>query len=76
MRPLALSDRQLDIIRRAAEPLPLRDRGAFLQCVAELLSSKELATVPLREQPRWRNAATGTCLISVARRRTELPVAA
>jgi hypothetical protein len=42
MRPLALSDQQLDIIRRAAEPLPLRDRGAFLQCVAELLSGKEL----------------------------------
>jgi predicted NBD/HSP70 family sugar kinase len=42
MRPLALSDQQLDIIRRAAEPLPPRDRPAFLQRVAALLNGKEL----------------------------------
>jgi len=41
-RPLALTDQQIDIIRRAAEPLPLRDRSAFLETVAELLNGQEL----------------------------------
>jgi hypothetical protein len=41
-RPLALTDQQIDIIRRAAEPLPRRDRAAFLETVAELLDGKEL----------------------------------
>jgi DNA-directed RNA polymerase specialized sigma24 family protein len=42
MRPLALSDQQLAIIRRAAAPLHPRDRSAFLQRVAELLNGQEI----------------------------------
>jgi hypothetical protein len=34
--PIALTDDQLDIIRRAAEPLHPHDRGAYLETVAEL----------------------------------------
>ena len=41
-RPIALTDEQLAIIRRAAEPLHPRDRGAFLETVAELLNGHEL----------------------------------
>ena len=40
--PIALSDEQLDIIRRAAEPLHPHDRGAYLEAVAELLNGHEL----------------------------------
>jgi hypothetical protein len=42
MPPLRLSDDQLDIIRRAAEPLNPHDRGAYLETVAELLNGHEL----------------------------------
>jgi DNA-directed RNA polymerase specialized sigma24 family protein len=41
-RPLGLTDAQIDIIQRAAKPLPPRDRSAFLQTIAELLSGQEL----------------------------------
>ena len=41
-RPLSLPDQQIEIIRRAAEPLPPRDRSAFLETVAELLIGQEL----------------------------------
>jgi hypothetical protein len=41
-RPIALSDEQLDIIRRAAEPLNPHDRGAYLQTVAKLLNGHDI----------------------------------
>jgi hypothetical protein len=40
--PIALTDDQLDIIQRAAEPLNPHDRGAYLETVAELLNGHEL----------------------------------
>jgi hypothetical protein len=43
MPPLALTDQQIDIIRRASEPLPLRDRGPFLETVATLLDGVKLS---------------------------------
>jgi hypothetical protein len=42
LRPLALTDQQIDIIQRAAKLLPPRERSAFLQTIAELLSGQEL----------------------------------
>jgi hypothetical protein len=42
MPPIALTDDQLDILRRAAEPLHPVDRGPYLQTVAELLNGHEL----------------------------------
>jgi hypothetical protein len=41
-RPLALSDDQLFVIQRMAEPLHPRDRGAYLLRVAELLGACEI----------------------------------
>jgi hypothetical protein len=41
-RPLALTDAQWDIVQRAAEPLHPRDRGAYLEAVAELLREVEI----------------------------------
>jgi hypothetical protein len=41
-RPLALSDDQMTMITRAAEPLQPADRGPFLQRVATLLNGHEL----------------------------------
>jgi hypothetical protein len=40
--PIALTDEQLDIVRRAAEPLHPQDRRAFLLVVAELLNGHEI----------------------------------
>jgi hypothetical protein len=37
MKPIALTDNQLDIITRAATPLHYLDRGPFLERVAERL---------------------------------------
>jgi hypothetical protein len=37
MKPIALTDDQLDIITRAATPLHYLDRGPFLETVAERL---------------------------------------
>ena len=37
-----LSDDQLDQVMRAARPLPVRDREAFLQAVAEGLRGKTI----------------------------------
>ena len=34
---LALSDKEMDVLYRLAQPIPPRDRGAFLQAVAERL---------------------------------------
>jgi hypothetical protein len=42
MQPLKLTDTQLNIIRRAAEPLHPHDRGVYLETVAELLNGHEL----------------------------------
>jgi hypothetical protein len=42
MPPLRLSDDQLDIVRRAAEPLNPHDRGAYLETVAQLLNGHEI----------------------------------
>jgi hypothetical protein len=42
MPPIALTDDQLTIITRAAEPLPPPDRGPFLQRVAEMLRGVEI----------------------------------
>jgi hypothetical protein len=39
MMPLKLTDTELDIIFGAARPLAVNDRDAFLQAVAERLSS-------------------------------------
>ena len=33
---LALSDEEMDVLYRLAQPIPPRDRGAFLQAVAGL----------------------------------------
>jgi hypothetical protein len=62
MRPLALSDRQLTILRDAAEPLHPRDRGAFLQTVAELLDGEEIgdgaiARAAREAQRRYRDSS-------------------
>ena len=40
--PISLSDDQLDQVFRAARPLALRDREAFLQMVADALRGKIL----------------------------------
>jgi hypothetical protein len=39
---LALTDEQIDIVRRLAEPLQYGDRGAYLMRVAELLRGRDL----------------------------------
>jgi hypothetical protein len=36
--PLALSDSQLDAVLRAAQPLPVDDRAAFLEALAQALA--------------------------------------
>jgi hypothetical protein len=41
-RPIALTDDQLDIIRRAAQPLHPQDRSAYLETVASLLAGHEI----------------------------------
>jgi hypothetical protein len=41
-RPLRLTDDQLTAVLRAAEPLAVGDRGAFLQDVAAALQGQEL----------------------------------
>jgi hypothetical protein len=43
MMPLRLTDSEMDIVMRAAQPLAVNDRDAFLQDVA-----KHLATLPVR----------------------------
>jgi hypothetical protein len=40
MPPLALSDDQMDVVRRAAEPLDVELRAPFLECVAKLLAGE------------------------------------
>jgi hypothetical protein len=60
-KPLALSDDQMDILRRAAEPLHPRDRGAYLETVADLLNGHEVgdgsvARAAAEAQRRHRNA--------------------
>jgi hypothetical protein len=42
LRPLRLTDDQLAAVLRAAEPLAVGDRGAFLQDVAAALQGQEL----------------------------------
>lgn len=41
-KPLRLTDNQLAAVLRAAEPLAVGDRGAFLQDVAAALQGQEL----------------------------------
>jgi hypothetical protein len=43
LMPIVLTDSELDIVMRAAQPLAVNDRDAFLQDVA-----KHLATLPVR----------------------------
>jgi hypothetical protein len=64
-RPLSLTDQQIEIIQRAAEPLALRDRSAFLETVAELLDDKELgdgavARAAAEAQRRYRDPPLST----------------
>jgi hypothetical protein len=40
--PLRLTDEQLTAVYRAAAPLYIHDRGAFLQAVADALQGQEL----------------------------------
>jgi hypothetical protein len=40
--PLRLTDEQLDIVMRAAEPLASADRGSFLEAVAGELQGQEI----------------------------------
>jgi hypothetical protein len=40
--PIALTDSQLDIITRHAEPLPAKDRDKYLHRVASLLHGVEI----------------------------------
>ena len=42
MKPIALSDSQLDQVYRSAEPLHPHDRSAYLEKVAELLNDHEI----------------------------------
>ena len=42
MKPIALTDTQLDQVRRCAEPLNPHDRGPYLEKVAELLNGHEI----------------------------------
>jgi hypothetical protein len=42
MPPVALTDDQLDAVMRAAQPLAVGDRDAFLQAVAARLQGHEL----------------------------------
>jgi hypothetical protein len=42
MPPITLTDYQLDIVYRAAEPLLPVDRGPFLERVAEMLRGVEI----------------------------------
>ena len=69
--PLRLTDDQLTAVLRAAEPLAIGDRGAFLQDVAAALKGQELGdgtvyrTIAQQEtgemgqgdQVRWHQAA-------------------
>jgi hypothetical protein len=60
--PISLTDHQLDILRRAAEPLHPRDRGAYLEMVADLLNGHEIgddavARAAAEAQRRHRNAS-------------------
>ena len=65
-RPLALTDQQIDIIRRAAEPLPPSDRSAFLETIAELLAGKELGNGAVARAAREASGATGVRLTYAA----------
>jgi hypothetical protein len=62
---IRLTDDQLSIIQRAAEPLNPHDRGAYLETVAELLNGHELgdgvvARAAKEAQRRfWRGAELG-----------------
>ena len=67
--PLRLTDDQLTAVLRAAEPLAVGDRGAFLQEVAAALNGQELGDgmvyrvvaqvqrryydPPILHEPRW-----------------------
>jgi hypothetical protein len=42
MKPIALTDEQLLTIQRAAGPLHPRDRGPYLEKVAEMLNGHEI----------------------------------
>jgi hypothetical protein len=42
LKPIALTDVQLDIIIRSAGSLHLHDRGAYLEKVAEMLNGHEI----------------------------------
>jgi hypothetical protein len=42
MPPIALTDRQLDMVMAAAQPLPPADRSPFLEAVAALLQGREI----------------------------------
>ena len=42
MPPIALTDAQLAAVMRACEPLAPRDRGAFLEAVADALHGREI----------------------------------
>jgi hypothetical protein len=39
MMPLALTDSEMDIVMRAAQPLAVQDRDAFLRDIAERLAA-------------------------------------
>jgi len=58
MSPIALTDEQLDIVRRAAEPLQPHDRGVFLQTVAELLNGHEIGDGVSQERRARRKPAS------------------
>jgi hypothetical protein len=56
--PLRLTDEQLNIVMRAAEPLASADRGSFLEAVAGELQGQELgdgivARICAKLQKRW-----------------------
>ena len=68
--PLALSDHQLTIIRRLAEPLLYGDRGAYLERVGQLLRTQaEIGDGVVHRAALRRRANSGEC----RRRLTDVP---
>jgi hypothetical protein len=60
MAPLRLTDEQLDAVFRAARPLRVQDRDAFLQDVAAALQGRSLATAIFTAPSRLPSASSGT----------------
>jgi hypothetical protein len=60
--PIALTDRQLDMVMAAAQPLPPADRSAFLAEVAALLQGVEIGDGAVHRAcaDAWQNSGRRT----------------